>query len=103
MFGLKDNIINQIKEVLSKYDEVERVVIFGSRATGNYKSTSDIDIAIFSNDISSVKLNLLRDDLDMLDIIYKIDVVHFNALKKQGLINNIINDGIEIFKNINLK
>lgn len=97
MFGLKEYVVNEIIGILSKYPEIEKAVIFGSRATNKYKNTSDIDIGIFSENISSTKLNLLRDDLYMLDIIYKIDVVHFNSLTKQGLIDNIINEGIEIY------
>lgn len=82
MFGLKEYVIDDIKKVLLKHDDIEQALIFGSRARGDYKNTSDIDLAIFSDDILSRKLNLLRDDLYMLDIIYKIDVVDFNRLKK---------------------
>lgn len=97
MFGLKDSIIIKIKDVLSKYDEIEKAFIFGSRARGDYKKTSDIDIAIFSHNMTSSKLNLLRNDFDDLDIIYTVDVVDFNKLSKEELKNNIINDGIVIY------
>ena len=97
MFGLKDSIIIKMKNVLSKYDEIEKALIFGSRARGNYKKTSDIDIAIFSDNITSTRLNLLRNDFDELDIIYTVDVVDFYKISKEELKNNIINDGIVIF------
>lgn len=97
MFGLKEYVIDEIKKVLSKYDDIEKVLVFGSRARGDYKKTSDIDLAIFSEDISSTNLNLLRDDLYMLDIIYKVDVVDFNSLSKDALKENIINEGIMIY------
>lgn len=98
LFGLTEYIINEIVQVIVKYSEVEKACIFGSRARGEFKKTSDIDLAIFSTSISSTKLNLLRNDIDLLDIIYKVDVVHFESLIKDGLKNNIINEGIEIFK-----
>jgi predicted nucleotidyltransferase len=97
MFGLKDAIIIKIKNVLSKYDEIEKALIFGSRARGDYKKTSDIDVAIFSDNITSTRLNLLRNDFDELDIIYTVDVVNFHKISKEELKNNIINDGIVIF------
>jgi Predicted nucleotidyltransferases len=97
MFGLKDSIILEIKNVLSRYDEIEKALIFGSRARGDYKKTSDIDIAIFSDNITSTRLNLLRNDFDELDIIYTVDVVYFNRISKKELKNNIVNDGIVIF------
>lgn len=98
MFGLKEYVIDDIKKVLLKHDDIEQALIFGSRARGDYKNTSDIDLAIFSDDILSRKLNLLRDDLYMLDIIYKIDVVDFNRLNKEALKKNIISEGIVIYK-----
>lgn len=97
MFGLKDSIIINIKDVLFKYDEIEKAMIFGSRARGNYKKASDIDIAIFSQNITSTRLNLLRNDFDELDIIYTVDIVDFYKVSKEELKNNIINEGIIIF------
>lgn len=98
MFGLKDSIIIKIKNILSKYKEIEKALIFGSRARGDYKKTSDIDIAIFADNITSTRLNLLRNDFDELDIIYTIDVVDFYKASKEELKNNIINEGVVIFK-----
>ncbi len=97
MFGLKESIIETIKKVLINYEEIEKAIVFGSRAQGDYKKTSDIDLAIFSSNISSTRLNMLRDDIDMLDIIYKVDIVHFESLTKEGLIENIKNEGVVIY------
>jgi uncharacterized protein len=97
MFGLREGIIDEIVKVISKYGEIDKAVVFGSRARGDYKKTSDIDLAIFSSNISSTKLNLLRDDIDTLDIIYKVDVVHFESLNKEGIIKNIENEGVIIY------
>ncbi|MBB6495997.1 nucleotidyltransferase domain-containing protein [Methanococcus maripaludis] len=46
-FGIDDLKLKSIVEVIKKYS-VEKAVIFGSRARGDYKNTSDIDIAIYS-------------------------------------------------------
>lgn len=100
MFGLKKEIIKSIVEEIKQYDEIDSAVIFGSRARGNHKKTSDIDICIFAKQLSSKTLNLLRNDLDDLDIIYKIDLVHFTSLTKEPLKENIIKEGIEIYPNL---
>ena len=98
MFGLKEKTVKDIKQLLSKYEEViDKAVVFGSRARGDYKRESDIDIAIFSNNITSSQLNMLRNDFDELDIIYKVDIVNFNKLTKAELKENILKDGIVIF------
>ena len=51
-FGLTENDLAYIISVISEFDEIEKAVIFGSRAKGNYKAASDVDIAVFGDDIS---------------------------------------------------
>ena len=45
MFGLLDRDIKYIIKALEQHDEIEKAIIFGSRAMGNYKKGSDVDIA----------------------------------------------------------
>lgn len=45
-FGLFDNDLETIVSVLSQYNKVDKAYIFGSRAKGNFKNGSDIDIAL---------------------------------------------------------
>lgn len=47
-YGLSEKIINQIEDIIRKYDKY-KFKLFGSRARGDYKKTSDIDIAIFKD------------------------------------------------------
>lgn len=96
MFGLKDYVIEDIKKVLSKYECLEKAAIFGSRAREDYKKTSDIDIAIYAKDITSTTVNMIRNDFDELDIIYKIDVIDYYRISKQALKENIDKEGIVI-------
>ncbi len=46
MFGLSDEDIEKINDVFSSFYEVDRVVLYGSRAKGNYRKGSDIDFTI---------------------------------------------------------
>jgi len=91
-FGLDDKIVNSIIDIIKKY-KVDKAVIFGSRARGDYKKTSDIDIAIFSKDMTYLELNLLRDQLDQLYIIYKIDLVQIERLTNKKMLENIEKNG----------
>lgn len=45
-FGLWESDLLAIRRVLEKYPEVRQALIFGSRAKGNYKPGSDVDIAL---------------------------------------------------------
>ncbi|KMT22920.1 nucleotidyltransferase domain-containing protein [Clostridium cylindrosporum] len=97
MFGLKDYVIGSIVKQLEKFQEIEKAMIFGSRARGDYKTTSDIDIALFGTRITSTRLNLLRDAIYELDIIYTVDLINFEDIKKDGLKENILKDGKQIY------
>ncbi len=46
LYGLKQTVVEQISHVLARYPEIERAVIYGSRAKGNFKPGSDIDLAL---------------------------------------------------------
>lgn len=45
--------IEYIKKALIKFNEIEEAVVFGSRAMGNYKKGSDIDIVIIGELVTS--------------------------------------------------
>ena len=96
MFGLDNDTINIIIEILGKYDKIEKKVIFGSRVTGKYKKTSDIDIALYGKNISFRDLSNICGDFDESDCVYKIDVVHYESLGNEQLKANIDKFGVEI-------
>ena len=103
-FGLSERVFNLILESFNKFPQIEKVVIFGSRAMGNFKPGSDIDLAIFGDKIefeTTSRLHaLLNDDLP---IPYFVDVVNFNTIKEEALKEHILNEGIVIFENRNNK
>ena len=91
--GINEKILKIIKDIIGKYN-VEKRVIFGSRARGNYRYNSDIDIAIFGA-INRNDFNRLLDELMESDCIYKIDLVHFERISNEGLKKDILEEGIE--------
>lgn len=99
MFGLENDILNKIYQILNKYkDNISWVKIFGSRATGNYNFNSDIDIAI---SLKTNIYNLLKADLEESDIFYKVDLVNYNELTNNKLKVSIDKEGILIFDSEN--
>lgn len=97
MFGLTDNILSLITVQISGFSPIQKALVYGSRARGDYKHTSDIDICVLGNDLDDAQLNLLRHRLDGLAIIYKIDLLHFESISNQKIKDNILNEGICIF------
>ena len=45
-YGLSDSALEQVTEAIRQFDQIVAVVLFGSRAKGNYKPGSDIDLAV---------------------------------------------------------
>lgn len=95
MYGLNDKIITEIKKI--QENNKVRMLLFGSRARGNYKENSDIDIAIIDNVNHAQKYKIL-DEFDQINTAYKIDVVFIQFVKNKEFIDNIMKEGIEIWK-----
>ncbi len=93
MFGLANEVIKEIKRILN-IEKIEKIVIFGSRAQGNYRRTSDIDIAIFG-ELTDGEVNQLRHLLAESRIIYKVDLIHYESITNDSFRKSIA-AGIEI-------
>ena len=70
------------------------IIIFGSRARGDYKKTSDIDIAIDCEDDIGFPSEILEEDIPTL---LKFNVVHLRKVNKE-LRKEIIKEGIVIYE-----
>ncbi len=67
-YGLKENIIQKINSVFSSFPEINEVIIYGSRAKGNYKEGSDIDLTLNGYNLTLPILNKINMKLDDLAI-----------------------------------
>ncbi len=92
-YGLNEETYNLIKEVIERNSKY-KFKIFGSRAKGTYKSNSDIDIAIFENVTQEDKFKI-KNEMDELNIIYKIDLVFIEENIKKELLESIKREGVE--------
>ncbi len=92
-FGLSDNIYKEIKTVINKYSNKCTIRLFGSRARGDYKQNSDIDLAIFN--IAPEEEFNIHNDLDKINMPYTIDIVFIRKDTKVELLNSINKDGVE--------
>ena len=91
-YGLSEETYNKIKEVIKK-NKYYKFILFGSRARGDYKSTSDIDIAVEENIPREMQYKIMN-EIDLLDIIYKIDLVFIDEKTNSELLESIKRDGV---------
>lgn len=94
-FGINEDSFKQIMLLFESFSELNKVYIFGSRSRGDYKITSDIDLAIEST--SDIKLRLLN-KLEDIRCILKFDVVDLKNIGNEKLFENIKKEGILIYK-----
>lgn len=92
-FGLHADILASLCVVLADFAEVERGLIYGSRGRGDYRDHSDIDIAIHAPQLSTVRFGQLWQALEDLPLVYKLDIVHLDALADGPLRERILRDG----------
>ena len=93
MHGLSNETYSKIKKVIDKYPEA-KFRLFGSRARGDYKYNSDIDLAV-TEEISPYTMTKIRMDFLDLNIIYTIDVVDIKNCKNEKLIDNVLKKGVD--------
>ncbi len=93
-FGLSKEVLSQIRNIVNENQKYQ-FKIFGSRAKNTYKKTSDIDIAVFEN-VSKEDEYKIRNSFDLLNIVYKIDLVFINKHTKPEFLKEIMEEGVEI-------
>lgn len=90
-FGLSERTIKELLQYFKTKSEIEKVLIFGSRAKGNYRNGSDIDFAVWKE--QSLDTSTIAFELDELPTPYKFDVIDYNNLSHEGMKNSIDRDG----------
>jgi predicted nucleotidyltransferase len=97
-FGLTEKTINKINSVFEKIPQIEEVLIYGSRAKGNFREGSDIDITIKGKTNSFDSLSKINQELDELNTPYLFDISFFDTLESQELIEHITRVGQTFYK-----
>lgn len=90
MFGLKTDTIEKIKQVFSMFENIDKVILYGSRAKGNYKNGSDIDITLVGKNLNlNNSVYPVEEKLEELYLPYTFDISIFTQINNQDLIDHI--------------
>lgn len=89
-FGLSDNSLNLIINAVSAIEKIDSAYIFGSRAMGNYKPGSDVDLVVKGNDIDYDTISELSLQLnELLPLPYFFDVLSYDLIESAELRKHI--------------
>jgi predicted nucleotidyltransferase len=98
-FGLKENVIQQIRTVLARYPQVERAILYGSRAKGNYRSGSDIDVTLLGReDLTLDVLLRIMGDIDDLLLPYTVELSILRDIHDRDLLDHIRRVGVTFYE-----
>lgn len=97
-YGLPEDAIEKIRNVLQRFPAVDKVILYGSRAKGNYKPGSDIDLALDGAGLTPDLRAEIASDLDDLLLPYTIDLALYAGLNHPELQDHIRRVGVVFFE-----
>ena len=97
-FGLNDEIWIKITHIFIEFDEVKEVILYGSRAKGDYKQGSDIDLTIVGQDVNSKIVYRILEKLDDLMLPYTFDLSIYHQIGNAELTEHIKRVGKTVYK-----
>lgn len=97
-YGLTDIELQKIINVFASNRRIVNAILYGSRAKGNFKPFSDIDITLVGKELTRNDLIKIIQDVDNLLLPYQFDLSLWNKIKNEALIEHIERIGISIYK-----
>ena len=93
--GIRQKVINEIKDYAGLY-ELKKVILFGSRARGDYKERSDIALAVTGGNVAAFSIAVAENTSTLL----KFDIVDLDASVQEELSQSIEREGIVIYEKV---
>jgi proline iminopeptidase len=97
IFGLAKRHYADLERVFRRYPQVEKVLIFGSRAKGTDKPGSDFDLAVIAPTLNDGDFSKLWNEVADLPLAFKIDLLHWDRLPEERLKRKILAEGKRFF------
>ena len=94
-YGIREQVLLEIKELAKKYN-IEQVILFGSRARGDFKERSDIDLAIKGGQAELFMIGVDEETSTLL----KYDIINLDASVQKELLESIEKEGILLYEKV---
>ena len=102
LYGLSTETLQKILQVFERFEEIEEAILYGSRAKGNHKSGSDIDLTLKGWKLNLKLLNRICLDLDDLFLPYTFDISSYHQIDSPDLIEHIQRVGKVFYRTAHL-
>jgi predicted nucleotidyltransferase len=97
-FGLDERALALLRSVFSRYAAISEVKIFGSRAKGNFRPESDVDLALCGDEVDERLAGRIAGELDELPLPYRFDVQADQQLSYRPLREHIDRVGRVLYR-----
>lgn len=101
--GLPQHALERLLPIFDAYPEVDRVILFGSRAKGNFRQGSDIDLCLVAPTLTMSRCFALENALDDLLLPWKIDLVRWDEIDNPDLRSHIQRCGLLLWVSARLR
>lgn len=99
-YGLSENTIKQICTILQHCHAVDSAILYGSRAKGNFREGSDIDLSLKGENLDLMTLNHISHQLDDLLLPYKFDLSIFHTINNNDILDHIERVGVVFYSKL---
>ena len=93
--GIKENVIREIVALAEKHG-LKKVILFGSRARGDFQRASDIDLAVSGGNVSVFALDVEEETSTLLEF----DVVNLDLELQEKLLESIKKEGMILYEKV---
>lgn len=94
--GLPEYVLQNLQRIFANHPVVERVVLYGSRAKGNFRPNSDIDLMIVAPKISWREFNQIEGEIDDLLMPWKVDLALEHQVENNELLAHVARVGVTL-------
>lgn len=98
LYGLPPDAVAKLCEVFAQYSDIETVVLYGSRAKGNYRPASDIDLTLQGEKLDLTTLLAIENQIDDLLLPWTVDLSLMHKIDNPSLVEHIHRVGIPFVK-----
>lgn len=95
--GVRRDEQEALKSIFDEVGSVKSVVLYGSRAKGKYRDSSDIDLTLMGSQLTTQQLLDICSKVDDLLLPYEVDLSIFDHIDNKALVDHIDRVGKVIF------
>jgi len=97
-YGLPPQVLERLDAVFRKWPQIDRVILYGSRAKGNFRSASDIDLCLEADTMQIAELLKLCGQIDDLLLPWKVDLALKHTIENSDLVAHIERVGVPVYE-----